>query len=286
MSIGPVSQGPNAEEAAYWSTKGRSWIEHEAVQDHLLRPVTDTLLELTQFQPGQRVLDIGCGTGAHALAVAEKVGPSGEVLALDISQPLLERAGQRFAGAGAPVQTYLGDAQVADVPGEFEIATSRFGVMFFADPAVAFANIAGALRSGGRMVFAAWAPVSVNPWWRLPITIAQARLGTPPPNKPNAPGPMGLADVTYLEGQLSGAGFTDFAVTPTTITLGATGGPADMAALSIQVGPAARLIRLFDARQADVAAIEDGLTRAYEDYVDDGAFAMPATLNIIDVRLP
>ncbi len=281
-----VIDDPNAREAEYWATSGRSWIEHEAFQDQLLRPVSDVLLGLTGFQAGQRVLDIGCGTGAHALAVSEAVGPTGEVVALDISEPLLNRAAERFTKARARVHTLLGDAQIADLPNGHDVATSRFGVMFFADPAAAFANIARALRPGGRMVFAAWAPVAANPWWRLPLNIAKARLGSPPPTPPNAPGPMGLADIGFLEGQLIDAGFTEFAVTPTTITLGYIGGPAEMAALSIRIGPAARLIRLFEARQADVDAIEEDLARAYEDYVDDGVFAMPATLNIIDVRVP
>lgn len=281
-----VTESPNASEAEYWSTSGRSWIEHETLQDQLLRPVTDLLLSLSDIQPGQNVLDIGCGTGAHALAVAETLGQSGHVTALDISEPLLNRAIERFAEADAPVRAVLGDAQVVELPRGLDLATSRFGVMFFADPAAAFANIARAIRPGGRMVFAAWGTVAANPWWRLPMNIAKARLGTPAPTPLNAPGPMGLADTAYVECQLTGAGLSNFAVSPTTITLGRKGGPAEMAALSIRIGPAARLIRLFDAGPRDVQTIEDDLTRAYEDYVDDGVFALPATLNIIDAPVP
>lgn len=278
--------GPNTSQADYWSTAGQTWIDHETFQDQLLHPVTDALLGLTDFQPGQSVLDIGCGTGAHALAVAEKVGPTGAVTALDISEPLLTRAAERVTRARAPVRTMLGDAQIIDFADDFDVATSRFGVMFFADPAAAFANIARALRPNGRMVFATWAPVAANPWWRLPLNIAKARLGTPPPTPPNAPGPMGLADVPYAQQQLVGAGLKEFTITPTNITLGHLGGPADMAAQSIQIGPAAHLIRLFEASQSDVQAIQDDLTRAYEDYVDDGTFAIPATLNMIEARVP
>ena len=281
-----VIEGPNAGEAEYWSTNGRSWIEHEALQDQLLHPVTKHLLSLSNIQPGQNVLDIGCGTGAHALAVVERLLPTGKVTALDISEPLLRRAIERFAAADAPVRAVLGDAQIFDFPREFDMATSRFGVMFFADPAAAFANIAKAIRPGGRMVFAAWGPVSANPWWRLPLNIAKARLGTPEPTPPNAPGPMGLADVGYLEDQLAGAGLSSFSITPTTIALGRMGGPTEVAAQSLRIGPAAHLIRLFDASSADVQAIEDNLTRAFEDYVDEGVFTLPATLNIIDVRVP
>ena len=281
-----VTESPNANEAEYWSTNGRLWIEHEVLQDRLLYPVTEHLLNLSDIQPGQNVLDIGCGTGAHALAVVERLLPTGKVTALDISEPLLRRAIERFAAADAPVRAVLGDAQIVDLPREFDLATSRFGVMFFAEPAAAFANIAKAVKPGGRMVFAAWGPVSENPWWRLPLNIGKARLGTPEPTPPNVPGPMGLADVTYLEDQLAGAGLSSFAVTPTTIALGTMGGPAELAAQSVRIGPAARLIRLFDASPADVQAIEDDLRRAYEDYSDSGQFALPARLNIIDIHVP
>ena len=279
-------EGPNAGQAEYWSTNGQSWIAHETLQDQLLYPVTDLLLGLSDIKPGQRVLDIGCGTGAHTLAVAAALGPKGRVTALDVSEPLLNRAIERFAAADAPVRAVLGDAQMVELPREFHLATSRFGVMFFADPAAAFANIARAIRPGGRMIFSVWGPVSENPWWRLPLNIGKARLGSPEPTPPNAPGPMGLADVGYLEDQLSDAGLSSFTVTPTTIALGTKGGPAEMAAQSIRIGPAARLIRLFDATLSDVQVIEDDLTRAYEDYADNGQFALPARLNIIDIQIP
>ena len=93
--------GPNQKEAEYWSTKGLSWIENEAQQDTILEPVSTYLTEVSGFQPGMRVLDIGCGTGAHAVAVAEQVVPGGEVLALDVSAPFLERVRVRAEAAGS-----------------------------------------------------------------------------------------------------------------------------------------------------------------------------------------
>ena len=231
------------------------------------------------------MLDIGCGTGAHALAVAARVAP-GEVSALDISEPLLTRARERAAIEGLPVTTTLADAQTAELPGGFDAATSRFGVMFFQDPAAAFANIAGAVRPGGRMLFAAWGPISLNPWWRLPIAIASERLGKPPPSVPNAPGPMGLADRDYALSQLRAAGLKGATVTPKTIALGRIGDAAFLAALSLRIGPAARIMRLLEGTSADAEAIQDGLAKAYSDYEDSDGLGIPATLNIIDVPLP
>lgn len=278
-------EGPNAEEAEYWSTKGLSWIENEAVQDGLLAPVTDLLCELTGFTQGERVLDIGCGTGAHALAVADRVGPDGAVLALDVSKPFLERTEARAKEANLPIKTMHGDAQIAKFPGSFDVVTSRFGVMFFQDPAAAFANIAKAIKPGGRLVFAAWAPVSINPFWRLPTAVASARLGSLPPTPDHAPGPMGLADVDYVADQLAKAGLDDASVTTRKVTLGDRGGAAKMAALSAKIGPAARVMQMFDATESDRSAIEEALTTAFSAYQDGQTFNMPATLNIIKARV-
>ena len=278
-------QGPNADEAEYWSTKGRSWIENEKLQDELLVPATDLLCEMTGFMPGERVLDIGCGTGAHALAVGERVAPDGEVLALDISEPLLERAAERVQAADLPIKTMHGDAQTTTFSGQFDVATSRFGVMFFNDPAAAFANIAKAIKPGGRMVFAAWGPVSINPWWRLPTAVASVRLGSLPPTPDHAPGPMGLADEAYVKAELAKAGLTEASVVSRKVDFGTHSSAAKMASLAMKIGPAPRLIRLFDGNEADRTAIEEALVTAFSAYQDGDNFNMPATLNIIKARV-
>lgn len=276
--------GPNAEQADYWSTTGLSWIDNEAAQDAILAPVSGFLVENSGFEPGMRVLDIGCGTGGHALAVAETVGPGGEVLAVDVSRPFLDRVEARAAAVDAPVRTLHGDAQTAELPGGLDMATSRFGVMFFADPGAAFANIARALRPGGRMVFAAWAPAAVNPFWRVPAAVAAARLGRPEPAPPNSPGPMGLSEVAYVEEQLARSGLAETAVRTETVVLGHVGGAAAMAAQCLRTGPAAHITRVFNATEADRAAIIADLTQALSDYEDSEGFRMPATLNIIEAR--
>ncbi len=278
-------KGPNADEAEYWSTKGLSWIENERVQDELLAPVSDILCDLAGFVPGERVLDIGCGTGAHALAVADRVAPDGEVLALDVSEPFLKRAEERANAAKLPIKTMLADAQTARLPSTFDVATSRFGVMFFQDPAAAFTNIAKAIKPGGRLVFAAWAPVSINPWWRLPIAVASARLGALPPAPANAPGPMGLADDAFVKAELAKAGLEEATVTSRKIDLGTKSSAVKMAALAMKIGPASRVIHQLEGTEEDRTAIQEALTTAFSAYQDGEAFAMPATLNIIKARV-
>lgn len=278
----------NAKERDFWSgPSGRSWITHEARQDALLASVADLVIAEARIATGERVVDIGCGTGAVSELAAEAVGPEGHVLALDISEPLLLRATERLA-ALPQVATHLGDAASVDWSDpRFDVAVSRFGVMFFADPVRAFANIAKGLVPGGRVVFAAWAPAVENPLWHLAAVAATERLGKLPPVPPNAPGPMGLSSLDHAHSVLEQSGFDAFAVTPTAVTLSYPHAAEDLADLMVSVGAATRIINAFKASEAEIADIRDGILGRLMPYVSgDGGVDLPALINLITARVP
>ena len=274
-----MTDTPNAEEARFWSgTAGQSWIDLEDVQDRLLSELSDVTLSRAGLKPGDRAIDIGCGTGALTVAAAEAVGDKGRILATDIAPPFVARTAER-ASHLPQVATYLGDAQIAEWPeAGFDAAISRLGVMFFADPPKAFANIASALRPGGRMTFTAWAPAAVNPYWSDTARISVDRLGAPPKSKPNTPGPMGLSNRDWSLEQFRAAGLGDVACEEVDAFLPVDGPPEKAAALSMQIGPPARVIRLFEASDADRAAILDGLTRLMEAFRQGERVMIPARL--------
>jgi SAM-dependent methyltransferase len=156
------------------------------------------------------VLDIGCGNGLTSRDAARAVGPSGEVLGVDLSGPMLARAEQlaRDEGLGN-IRFEQGDAQVHPLePGVFDLVMSRFGVMFFADPVAAFTNIASGLRRGGRLAMLVWQSIAANEWVRaMRDALAVGRdLPVPPPG---APSPFALADTDFARRTLTAAGFTD-----------------------------------------------------------------------------
>ncbi len=195
----------NDAERARWNDEGwaESWIHRERLTD----AVSPVLLDVADPQPGQRVCDIGCGGGNLTVAVAERVGPRGEAVGMDVSGPLLELARRRVAGAPA-VRFVLADLQTDAVPEEpFDLAVSQFGVMFFDEPEVAFAAIRRLLRPGGKLVFACWQGAEFNPWH---TGVALSSEAPPPPALPpgkNPVGPFVFGDDLRVRGLLAAAGF-------------------------------------------------------------------------------
>lgn len=183
------------------------WPKREALTDS----ITPYLLEALDLQPGERVLDVGCGGGKTTIAAARAVGPTGTAIGADISGPLTKLAADRAAEAHVNNVTFrVADMQLEDVPeGPFDVIMSQFGVMFFDEPVPAFTNIHSHLQPDGRLTFACWQTLDRNPWF-----IASALAGFVPPPLPPAPGksPTGgfvLGDAERTQGILESAGFVN-----------------------------------------------------------------------------
>jgi SAM-dependent methyltransferase len=249
--------------------------------------VTDLLLAEAAPAPGEAVIDIGCGAGATTLAFAAAVGPAGRVLGVDISGQLLARAAERAAAAGLGRIGWLhADAQAGPLPDGFDVAVSRFGMMFFDDPVAAFARIGATLRPGGRLVFAAWGPAEANPWFGEAFRAALRRLGPAPPTAPDAPGPLAFADRARVLGLLRDAGLADCAAEARQVGLHLPGGLAAALDLAGDVGPAKRLLRERGGTAADRAAIADELAARLARYVTADGIRIPAEVNLFRARRP
>jgi SAM-dependent methyltransferase len=202
---------PNEDQAAHWAGAGGDlWAAQTGRHDRMLAPFTDDLLAALDLRPGERVLDVGCGTGALTWAVAGAVAPGGRVVGIDLSPQLLARA--RSRGTDDGVRFIEADAQTTALAPPFDAWTSRFGVMFFDDPPVAFANLVGALRPGGRVAFSCWQEPEANDWQRVPAEILRAHV--PVRDRGPGPGPYAFADPERLRALLAGAGLTDIVTAP------------------------------------------------------------------------
>jgi SAM-dependent methyltransferase len=205
----------NAEMAQYWNeSAGPIWVAQQQKLDAQIGPFGALARERAAVRAGELVLDVGCGCGETTLELAQAVGADGQLTAVDISRPMLEYAAQRARDAGLAdrIAFRLEDAQTADIGADsFDLVFSRFGVMFFADPVAAFANLRRALRPGGRLVFVCWQPANKNPWMTAPARAAAQHMVFPPAPPPDAPGPFAFGDAARVRGILEAAGFANVA---------------------------------------------------------------------------
>ena len=215
----------NAQQAAYWTEIGGvQWVNEQQLFDHMLAPFGVESQRVLAARPGEHVLDVGCGTATTTLAIASAVGPTGSVVGCDISPTMIDAARARIKDT-PQVSLAIADVQTADLvqADPFDAVYSRFGVMFFADPVTAFANIGAAVRPGGRIVFVCWQHEDLNEWMALPARIM--RTFTPDPVLPpaDAPGPFAFHDPARIHQILTDAGWLDIAATPFTapVVLGA-----------------------------------------------------------------
>ena len=276
----------NAAQRRYWNTiAGPRWVAAPGFRERRNRESTELLLARLGIAGGESVLEIGCGTGALTVPLAALVGERGRVVAVDISEPMLKVARQRVGERGLQnVTLLLGDAQVFEFePAAFDLATSRMGVMFFADPAAAFRNIDGALKPGGRLVFACWGPLAENRHWLISYDIALRHLGPPAPQPAHEPSPLAFADPDYIRGVLAAAGFAEITVErahPTIIG----GSPEEEARQALMMGPTARLIEGKKPTEATRQTIAREIEAAFAGEASSGPILLPATVFLVAAR--
>ncbi len=279
------SDDPNAEQVKYWNeVAGPLWVAREGLLDAAIAPAGRRAIDAGAPAVGEHVLDVGCGCGSTTLELARRVGPTGQVLGVDLSEPMLGRARTRAAESGVTNARFQrADAQTADLGRDrFDVLYSRFGVMFFADPPAAFRNLRRSLKRGGRVAFVCWQPVQRNPWMLLPALAVGRHLPLPPPD-PAAPGPFAFADPARVREVLASGGFSDVAIEGAEFSL-AVGGGGDVdraTEFTLEVGPAASALRAANAgpelRQAVVAAVREALAP----YERDGGVWMDAALWLV-----
>jgi ubiquinone/menaquinone biosynthesis C-methylase UbiE len=269
----------------YWNTEGgRSWTARQQSWDLTMKPISDAALVRAQVEPGERVIDIGCGCGATSLDLARRVGPKGRVLGIDVSKPMLDRAKER--GAGNPVLSFA-EADATTYPferGAADLLFSRHGVMFFPEPERAFANLRSALKPDGRVAFSCFRTPQENALVTALLAAVVEFVPPMPKLGPEDPGPFSFADPERVKRILGTAGFQSIALEPVDLQLDIGSGKGlDEALLNAaEIGPASRALSKAapETRVQAEAALRATLTPLQQ----DGKVLLGAGLWIVTAR--
>ena len=194
---------------ADWGAVAGGWQRYREQMSGPTSVITEKMLALARPRPGDRVLDLACGVGDPAFALAEKVGPAGRVLGLDFSPEMVEAARAWAEQHGVPnveFRAIRSELELGVEPDSFDIVTCRLGLMFMPDPVAALRSLRAALKKGGRVVVSTWGPPERTPNFRLPMEIV-GRHADLPPQEPGAPGLFAFPTPESLASALEAAGF-------------------------------------------------------------------------------
>ncbi|MDP9071331.1 MAG: class I SAM-dependent methyltransferase [Actinomycetota bacterium] len=193
-----------------WEDAAEAWHRWGPTLEAWLGEATELMLDHAGVQEGGRVLDVAAGAGGQTLAAARRVGPTGRVLATDISPRILTFASSEAVGAGlTKIETQVLDGEDLDVPGgSFDAVISRVGLIYFPDQQRALRGMLAALRAGGRMAAIVYSTAASNEFFSIPVSIIRRRAQLPPPAV-GQPGPFSLGSPGVIEDALSQAGFAE-----------------------------------------------------------------------------
>ena len=210
------SQQTNHEQKELWNGHaGRAWAENQEILDQMFKPFEALLVDAISSKAGGRVLDVGCGAGSITLAIARQLGTKGSCVGIDISTPLLEVAQSRAALESSCADFICADAQThAFETGSFDTIVSRFGVMFFADPVLAFANLRRAGGNSAELRFIAWRDAAENPFMTTAERAAAPFLPNLPARRRGATGQFAFAERSRVSSILEQSGWGEIDIQP------------------------------------------------------------------------
>lgn len=271
---------------AQWSRAAADWAaDSERREAGPPGRAADWMLAAAALQPGERVLELACGSGDVGLRGAEAVGPEGRVLCTDFAEPMVDLVRERAASL-AQVEARVVDAQDPEALGDerFDAVLCRLGYMLMPQPDRAFAASYAALAPGGRLALAVWSGAERNPWLSLLFDAVMSVLGAPPP-APGTPGPFALADRGRLKSLLGEAGFADVVVEEVEAEHVKPSLEGWWTGMTEGDGPLATIFTHLDEGQVETIR-EQALGQAAAYARDDGQVSFPAALVVASARRP
>jgi len=255
--------GENDKQGQYWNeSPGQSWVINDSAMNERLQAISDILFEGLDATGCNNGLDIGCGAGSTTRRLAAIMGNQARVTGLDISEKLLalarshpESVGKDFLQADA--QSYKFE------PERFDLAISRFGVMFFENPFKAFQNIKSAVQKGREIRFVCWAPISANDFFLSPLNTVVDITGVSFAEPGKEPGPLAFSDRTYLSSILKAAEFSSINIDIVETSISTKDSVEKNASLLMEIGMGFRAIK-------EATPTDEVLNEIKEAFVADG----------------
>jgi ubiquinone/menaquinone biosynthesis C-methylase UbiE len=249
---------------AMWSTVAPGWAQQADYVAARGAAVTDIMIEAAELRPGDRVLELACGTGDVGIAAARRVGPSGHVVVTDVAAEMVAIAAGRVEQAQLTnVSTAVRDIEHVDEPDDaYDAVLCRDGLMFALDAQRGADEIHRVLRPGGRTVIVVWAERSRNPWLGLVFDAVTEQLGFPVP-PPGIPGPFALGDSDQLQALLTSAGLVDVTVSEIPVPLHAPDFDTWFDRVAMLAGPLAKILASLgvEVRAALLARLRESVER-------------------------
>jgi SAM-dependent methyltransferase len=276
----------NTHQAEAWNGyEGHHWADHPDRYDAANDGMNNPLLDAAAITESDHVLDIGCGNGRTTRLAARRAS-RGQVVGIDLSAPMLQRARTRAAEEGiGNIVFEQGDAQVHPfTEGGFDVAISRGGVMFFADPVAAFGNIRRALRPGGRLAVVCPRAVGAEDDFARALAPLWAAMREHGPAAKDGPGPASLADTDRIDEVLAGAGFTDITATAITVPMVFGQDSADAAEFFMAMGP--MRFNLATAGTAVLHQVRSAVTDSLRGFEESGAVTLRGALWLVRAIRP
>lgn len=268
----------NQAQIDFWNGPASArWVRLQAALDRALDPFGVAAADALSLSPAERVLDVGCGCGHSSAQLAERVGPGGRVCGVDVSAPMLEHARASFGVQHPNLEFVLGDAATHRFAQRFDHVYSRFGVMFFADPARALTNLRGAMVNSGRLAFVCWRDLARNPWASLPLAWVRDALPDAPEALPvSGPGPYAFAAAEYVTDVLGAAGFKDVALRSFEAdVVFSVGGIEAATQFAAEASPAARVLQ--SASEADRRRALELMAKRLQSHLQEGRVVLPGS---------
>jgi SAM-dependent methyltransferase len=274
----------NEEQQRLWNgPAGDAWVASQALLDRMFEPFAAILVDAAARAGGRRVLDVGCGTGATTLAIAPHLGPDGECTGVDISAPMIELARERASRAGQTRARFVvADAQThAFEAASVDTIVSRFGVMFFADPVAAFANLRRAAAPGAALRAIVFRSGAENPFMTTAERAAAPLLPELPPRRGDGPGQFALADAAFVQRiVLLGSGWSDASLEALDVVCAFP--ESELVPYLSRLGPVGLALRAADAPTR--TRVLDAVRAAFEPFVDGPMVRFTAACWMVSAR--